>query len=392
LQPSAATAAGQQQPLAQAAAPLPGGLAASAAASPPAQAPAQAPATAGSVATGAAAAANANGTAATTLPTAEASTNASGAAASRMASSTLGAGQAEHSWLNGLLRWMGAGHERMVAHSALNMSATSSADTELANTAVVAREQTAVDAGARGERGMQQPGSAPAGQEATVARAGQAGISHVASSPSAATAALGADGDAGAQLPSSVAATADSLKSALMTLISSKDVPVALRETAQQLVQHITGQQLLLVPERNASPYTHMTMFIPFQGQDGGQTASVHIQTRKGARGELDSGNCRLLFDLRMQSLGETLVDVQVVDKIVSVTLWNNHPAIGEITEDAKGQVSEALRQAGYQLLTLRTTPLADRGAGGSDELAPPNVTAPDAWSSKPYKGVDFRV
>ncbi|MBW7462294.1 hypothetical protein K0U00_50405, partial [Paenibacillus sepulcri] len=108
-------------------------------------------------------------------------------------------------------------------------------------------------------------------------------------------------------------------------------VPQALKDTAQQLVQHITGQQLLLTPERTASLFSHVTLFIPMQGQDGSQTASVHIQTRRGRKGELDAENCRLLFDLRMNTLGETVVDVQVVNKIVSLNLWNDHPAIAEL-------------------------------------------------------------
>ena len=44
----------------------------------------------------------------------------------------------------------------------------------------------------------------------------------------------------------------ESLKSALLALAASDDVPPALKETAQQLVQQITGQQLLLTPERNS--------------------------------------------------------------------------------------------------------------------------------------------
>ena len=192
-----------------------------------------------------------------------------------------------------------------------------------------------------------------------------------------------------------VKAAADTFKSALMALVSSDDVPQALKDTAQQLVQHVTGQQLLLTPERTSSPFTHVTMFIPMKGPDGGQTASVHIQTRRGHKGELDADNCRLLFDLQMKTLGDTIVDVHVVNKIVSLNLWNDHPAISDLLESSRGEMTQALQGAGFQLLTLRSTPLPDRSVNqttGEDSKGGAPATSTSEWSAKPYKGVDFRV
>ncbi|MFB9329680.1 hypothetical protein ACFFSY_27395 [Paenibacillus aurantiacus] len=196
---------------------------------------------------------------------------------------------------------------------------------------------------------------------------------------------------AGARAESS--SPADNMKHALMSLAGSDDVPPALKETAQQLIQQITGQQLLLSPERNGSPFTHVTMFIPLKTANGDQTASIHIQTRRGRKGELDADNCRLMFDLRMKSLGDTIVDVQVVDKIVSLRLWNDHPAIESLLDGSRSEITEALKQAGYQLSSLRATPLPDRLAFASDT---PSAVAPSpvqtAYASKPYKGVDYRA
>lgn len=161
---------------------------------------------------------------------------------------------------------------------------------------------------------------------------------------------------------SSPPAQQESLKSALLALVSSDHTPPALKETAQQLVQQITGQQLLLTPERNSSVLTHVTMFIPINNADGKQTASVHIQTRRGRKGELDASNCRLLFNLSMNTLGDTMVDVNVMDKIVSLNLWNDHPAISSLAEGSRNEIAASLQQAGYQLLSLRTTPLPKAG------------------------------
>ncbi|MGM0880909.1 MAG: hypothetical protein ACQEXQ_07670 [Bacillota bacterium] len=189
---------------------------------------------------------------------------------------------------------------------------------------------------------------------------------------------------------------AESLKSALLSLVAAEDTPPAIKETAQQLVQQITGQQLLLTPERNSSVFTHVTMFIPLNSQDGSQTASVHIQTRRGRKGELDAANCRLMFSLSMNTLGETMVDVNVTDKIVSLNLWNDHPAIAALADSSRSEIADSLQQAGYQLLSLRTTPLPKAGEQGAEAAAaasksqqPPDLSQ---FSSTRYKGVDYRI
>jgi hypothetical protein len=185
-------------------------------------------------------------------------------------------------------------------------------------------------------------------------------------------------------------AAQESLKSTLLAIASSSDAPQALREAAQQLVQHVTGQQLLLTPERNGAVFSHLTMFVPLHGPDGNQTASVHIQTRRGRQGQLDAANCRLLFDLSMKTLGPTLVDVNVMDKIVSLTLWNDHPAISALVDSSRSEITASLNQAGYQLLSLRTTPTrTDSGEGEEEKRSMPD---PAQFVNTRYKGVDLRA
>ncbi|WP_168122269.1 hypothetical protein [Paenibacillus sp. HB172176] len=189
--------------------------------------------------------------------------------------------------------------------------------------------------------------------------------------------------------------TQEGLKSALMTLASGSDTPGAVKETATQLLHHITGQQLLLAPERNSSIFTHVTMLIPLKDREGGSTASVHIQTRRGRKGELDSENCRLLFQLSMETLGETMVDVNVTDRIVSLNVWNDHPAMTAIIDSAREDISARMHAAGYQLFSLRATPLPKEDVEGAMQAAGVKRQAlPDTsqFASTRYKGVDYRI
>ncbi|MVO99178.1 hypothetical protein [Paenibacillus lutrae] len=186
---------------------------------------------------------------------------------------------------------------------------------------------------------------------------------------------------------------AETLKSLLLQLSTADGLPASLRDSVQQAVQHITGQQLLMSQDKSGM-FTHMTLFVPLLNAEGQPTAAIHIQSRKGKRGELDAENCRLLFDLDMKSLGSTLVDVQVMNRIVSLQVFNDMPFIGELLNNSREEVGEALGKLGYQFLSLKASPFPDTAAKkDSANSLPLSRTMIDTIApSVPYQGVDFRI
>ncbi|MHA2854824.1 hypothetical protein ACXZ7E_12580 [Paenibacillus lautus] len=180
----------------------------------------------------------------------------------------------------------------------------------------------------------------------------------------------------------------DTLKGVLLQVLSGQDTPPALKEAAQQVVQHLTGQQLLLNTDRTA-PFAQVTLFIPLHGADGEQTASVHIQSRRGRKGELDATNCRLLFDLDMKFLGPTLIDVKVVDRIVSLNFRNDQPFAAELFEGTKQELAQAVSSIGYQLLSVKTEPLPLDSLPVAEDSV--QGTAAE-YTPQVYKGVDMRI
>ncbi|MHA7963012.1 DNA polymerase III subunit gamma/tau domain-containing protein [Paenibacillus sp. CAU 1782] len=272
------------------------------------------------------------------------------------------------------------------------------------NAGMITPEPRAAEAAASGQgraaaqgEASQQAANAAAAARTAGAAGGQAAVPGLQAEPAANSTAPAPGPAISGAAASAAAPLQDSLKSALMSLAGGSDVPPAVKETIQSLIHHITGQQLLLSPERNSSLFTHVTMFIPLKDQDGGGTASVHIQTRRGRKGELDADNCRLLFNLSMKALGDTLVDVQITDKIVSLNLWNDHPGISGLLESSRGEMAERMQGVGYQLLSLRSNPFPAQNetAAAAPETpankrqAPPDISQ---FSSTRYKGVDFRV
>ncbi|NQX57411.1 hypothetical protein [Paenibacillus qinlingensis] len=190
----------------------------------------------------------------------------------------------------------------------------------------------------------------------------------------------------------------ETLKSLLLQLTASDDTPASLKEAAQQAVSQITGQQLMLTNDKNAM-FTQMTMFVPFLDNTGQQTATIHIQSRKGSRGEVDASNCRLLFDLQMKVMGNTLLDVQVVNKIVSLNIHNDHPALAGLMESSKDEIAAAMNSVGYQFISLKCSPYPkppeiQEGKEEATKIGSLDgrVDLSELYRPRTYKGVDVRA
>jgi len=182
----------------------------------------------------------------------------------------------------------------------------------------------------------------------------------------------------------------ENLKLVLLQLIQSEDVPPAMKDTAQQLINQITGQQLMLSNDRSA-PFAHVSLFIPLKNTEGEETATVHIQTRKGKRGDLDAGNCHLWFDLNLRALGRTIADVNVVDHIVSLKLLNDQEWLGPMVQERRSEMETALSQIGYQLISLQTAPVPVQQEPSKSAAVLGDHPAA-AYTPSAYKGVDLLV
>ncbi|WP_028595595.1 flagellar hook-length control protein FliK [Paenibacillus assamensis] len=272
-----------------------------------------------------------------------------------------------------MLTLLGVSHEQQVQRALLHSAA---------GAAQAAPQADAPPASASGTTAPQQQ-AAPAGADSARAGVPMARLGAEAAQAAAASAPLPAAAAAQGAAP---AAATESLKSALLQLLQHEQLPPAVRDAAQQLVQNITGQQLLLTSDRSL-PFAHVTLHVPFVTPDGRQTAAVHIQARQGRKGELDADNCRLWFDLDLKALGHTVVDVNVVDKLVALNIHHPSEQVQEALQGYREEIDQALVGIGYQLSAFRVQAPPEKQA----DTAEVNRTL-DSYSPTPYKGVDLRI
>lgn len=185
----------------------------------------------------------------------------------------------------------------------------------------------------------------------------------------------------------------ESMKATVLQALQLTDVPASIKEPLNQLLNHITGQQMMLSTERNQSMFTHITMYVPIKDDQGGQTAAIHVQTRRDRKGQLDAENCRIVFDLNMKQLGQTLVDLNVVNKIVSINIWNDASYIEPLVNSMRPEMIEAMQKTGYSLSSIKTTPFKQEEQQNLEEVKaivqPPDV---QHMSASRYKGVDLKI
>lgn len=316
---------------------------------------------------------------------------------------------AAESWVGRVLKLLGAEHEQQVLRAAGPGGGTP---------APAAQEAPPQAGGAAGAPagGAQAPGGPGAGsvptaapgeapllrQEAAATGAGgvsttppkepaaqDARAASTPAQPAASEAAVVAARSGGVPMTGTASTAAqESLKGLLLQAMASSELPPPLQEAARQLVMQLTGQQLLLNTDRTA-PFAQVTMFLPFIGPDGQQTAAVHIESRRGRKGELDPANCRLWFDLQMQALGQIMVDVQVADKKVLLKLYSEKEVTGVFLESRHDEIETALAGAGYKLLSLKAEPLI---SPETEEGETTDFSLPLSYAPSPYKGVDYRV
>lgn len=180
----------------------------------------------------------------------------------------------------------------------------------------------------------------------------------------------------------------ESVKSLLLQLTqaSSATIPAALREAADQLLQQVTGQQLMMVSSSN-QVLTQVVLQIPLRTENGDETAYVQIESQKKGGGPLDAENCRLFFHLDLQELGTTMIDVNIVNKIVNLHIYNDTPGLETFAQAMRDGFAEQLAEVGYQLSAMRFTAIPEQ----QSKIPQAGSSAVSSMMAD-YKGVDLRV
>jgi hypothetical protein len=172
------------------------------------------------------------------------------------------------------------------------------------------------------------------------------------------------------------------LKGMLLELVATDNLPKEVRETAEQGIRWITGQQLMFSLDTD-NPWGNVLLQIPLPWGLRDGASYLQIEGRKGGKETIDPENCRLYFHLELELLKTTLIDIHIVNRVMSIHLYNDQPWVSEWVNKMKDTFAEGLKEMDYLLSSFKVSTLPKK-----EEIK--QTIHPSAIST--YRGVDIKI
>lgn len=177
-----------------------------------------------------------------------------------------------------------------------------------------------------------------------------------------------------------VARLAESLKPQLIALMRDSSMTPALRETAEAIVMRMNGP---LIQSGETGIQHQLVMQVPLELFGRKIDSTLQWSGRMKEDGKIDPDYARVLFYLDLESIEKTVIDMQVQNRVVSVTVFNDESGLRAIGAPLQTRLKNGLSEAGYTLSGVFFKPFAEE-------------VKPEAKKASPIQtdgqGVDFRI
>ncbi|MCR8848626.1 hypothetical protein NQ095_09440 [Rossellomorea sp. SC111] len=154
-----------------------------------------------------------------------------------------------------------------------------------------------------------------------------------------------------------------------------------IRQLADDIVLRMNHQVL-----HSQDPSPLLTIVQQFPMYLFGRNTDITLQWtgKEKEEGVIDGDYCRVLFYLNMKELDETLIDMQVQHRVISLTVWNDHPAVEALSQPLIPDLKKGLEKLGYQLSAVKVKK-PDKHENLSEKILG------DA-SNRTFSGVDVKI
>lgn len=173
---------------------------------------------------------------------------------------------------------------------------------------------------------------------------------------------------------------AQSLKPQLLALMQDSSISAAVRESAEQFVVRMNGP--LLISGENGVQH-QLVMQVPLEFFGKRIDATLQWNGRMKDDGKIDADFARILFYLDLHSLNKTAIDMQVQNRVVTVTVFNADRTLQTIGKPIENKLKQGLESVGYKLSGVFFKEFAEEPKK-MENLAKETVIE--------SQGVDFRI
>ncbi|MGM7635858.1 hypothetical protein [Bacillus sp. Hm123] len=168
------------------------------------------------------------------------------------------------------------------------------------------------------------------------------------------------------------------MKTQLLKLLG-EEIPLSTRDLAEKLIGRINAQHILSAEN---GPLQQLIMQAPLNLFGFQTDVTLQWSGRKKESGQLDADYCRVLFYLNLEHLQETVIDMQVQNRIISLQIFNDVPGIQTMATPLLPVLKAGVEAKGYQLSTVQFKQ-------SEEKKVLPFV---QAMNEQVYAGVDIRI
>lgn len=174
----------------------------------------------------------------------------------------------------------------------------------------------------------------------------------------------------------------ETLKSLLIRFVNEKPSK-RVADVSEQLLNKITGLQLL---SQEVGPIQQFVVQLPLTFLHKSTDLTVQWSGRKKDNGQIDPDYCRVLFYLDLEYLQEVLVDMQIQNRILRVTVMNDTENIQALAAPFIDSLRKNLDQLNYYLSSISFH-------HSNEQKDHEGKTALQILShANPYNGVDIKI
>lgn len=159
-------------------------------------------------------------------------------------------------------------------------------------------------------------------------------------------------------LPQAMVNINETVKALLLQVTQNERAPL---ENVQQLVHYINGLQL---QTREESNLLHAQMQLPGEKIGLPDDLFIKFEGRKTKDDEIDTEFCRILFFLNLHHIEETIIDMNIQKRVISLTIYNDYDdIIAQQMSPYRILLTEGLEKLNYRLSNVRFKPLEEESS-----------------------------
>ena len=172
----------------------------------------------------------------------------------------------------------------------------------------------------------------------------------------------------------------EALKPQLLNLLQNHALNPAMRDAAETVVMRMNGP-MLQSGENGVQHQLIMQVPLDFFGKRIDTT--LEWNGRKTEDGKIDSDYARIMFYLELEAINKTVIDMQVQNRVVSITIFNENESLKTLGVPLQSKLKEGLENAGYKLSGVFFKKFEEQEQ---------KVVKKENSQTTEGKGVDFRI